>query len=86
MRKILITGATGLVGSALTKELIYQGYTINILSRSKRSNELNISYYKWNIESNYLEKDALKNVDTIIHLAGENIGKKRWSINQKKVI
>ena len=51
---ILITGATGLVGKALTKVLLDQGYEINVLTTQKRllGSNNDIHYFFWNPQSN----------------------------------
>lgn len=88
--KILITGATGLVGKTLTNKLIDQGHSINILTRdtvkaaqSFRQHKDKISFYPWLINNSLPPEESLKDIDGIIHLMGENIGDKRWSAQQK---
>jgi len=83
-KKVLITGGTGLVGSALAKYLAERGYKIYILSRKKRK-DTNYHYFEWNIETGYLEKEAL-DVDIIIHLAGAGIADSRWTKKRKEKI
>lgn len=85
---ILITGGTGLIGSALSKYLSKDAsgeFEIRILTRNKYAKSPFKSYL-WNIDENYIDPEALKDVDAIIHLAGENIGEKRWSAERKKQI
>ena len=82
MAKILITGGTGLVGKRLTEMLIEKNYDVIILSR----NPQNRNEYKWDISKNYIDENAFKNIDYIIHLAGAGIADKRWSDNRKQVI
>lgn len=82
MAKILITGGTGLVGTRLAKMLIKKNHEVVILSRNpKKENE-----FKWNLSKNYIDKEAFKNVDYIIHLAGAGIADERWTDQRKKVI
>ena len=83
MATVLISGGTGLIGKQLTKLLIKKGYTVNILSRNKTSNP-NIFY--WNIEQNFIEEEAIKTCDYIIHLAGANITEKRWIKSRKQLL
>ena len=83
MATVLISGGTGLIGKQLTKLLIKKGYTVNILSRNKTSNP-NIFY--WNIEQNFIEEEAIKTCDYIIHLAGANIAEKRWIKSRKQLL
>ncbi len=81
MYSILITGGTGLVGRHLSLLLQSKGYHVNILSR-KHSEKTNVFY--WNVNKNYIDLKAFKNVDYIIHLAGAGIANKRWSKSRKK--
>lgn len=82
MSKILITGGTGLVGKKLTEMLVQRKHEVAILSRNpKNKNE-----FKWDISSNYIDENALKNTDYIIHLAGASIADKRWTKNRKQLI
>lgn len=82
---VLITGATGLIGQNLIALLNNSGYRVRILTRGKRGVE-NAEAYKWDIDSGYIEANAVEGVDHIIHLAGENIGKGRWTKSKKKSI
>lgn len=77
MEKVLITGATGLVGKHLAETLSTKGYQVEILVRSK-NNPLPYKSYVWDYTKNYIEEGALENASIIIHLAGANIGK-RWT-------
>lgn len=85
-KNVLLTGGTGFIGRHLTEVLIDNGYTVSILSRSARENTSLITYYKWNLKSNYINEDAILQADYIIHLAGDGIVEKRWTKNRKKVI
>ena len=85
MKKVLITGGSGLLGSYLSTLLLEKGYEVAHLSRSSKSNGA-IKVYKWNPSKNYIEEGALDRVNYIIHLAGEGIAEKRWTAKQKKII
>ncbi len=84
IRNILITGASGLVGTHLTEMLLQKGYHVAHLGRYKKRG--NVSSFQWNIENGELEEDALKGVDVIIHLAGAGVADKRWTTQRKKEI
>src|SRR5437762_12817964 len=88
MATVLITGGTGLVGQALTKELLNKNHDVIILSRDprKKSNTSRVSYAKWNVEQQMTDNDAISNADFIIHLAGASLAEKRWPIKRKKEI
>lgn len=85
--KILITGATGLIGTQLVKLLIENGHTINYLTTSKNKIQDLPNYfgYYWNPENGMLDENSLIGVDTIVHLAGANIAK-RWTTAYKQEI
>ncbi|PHS53795.1 MAG: TIGR01777 family protein [Lutibacter sp.] len=80
MTTILVTGGTGLIGKQVCKLLQNNGYSVLILSRTKSKNP---SIYYWNIEKNYIDKQAILNANYIIHLAGAAIADKRWTKNRK---
>jgi uncharacterized protein len=85
MAKVLITGGTGLVGTHLGRKLQELGYEIAFLSRTK-SNENKIQTYFWDYNKNEIDKDAINTSDYIVHLAGENLGEKRWTSKRKQLI
>ena len=85
MSRVLIAGGTGLIGRHLCRRLLEQGYEVAVLSRS-RSNLKQVLSYTWNPVRNEIQKEALKNCDYIINLAGENIGAKRWTSKRRREI
>lgn len=87
MATILITGGSGLVGTALTEKLLERGDEVIILSRSMvRPQRAGLQYAQWNIEAQTIDSNALLKADFIIHLAGAGIADKRWSGKRKKEI
>lgn len=84
MKKILISGATGLVGRKLARKLFERGYKVEILVRSKPENS-EFKSYVWDYEKNHLEEGALNNTYIFIHLAGASISE-RWTESYKKEI
>ena len=85
-KNVLITGGSGFVGRYLSRLLIDNGYTVSILSRSKRANTANTFYYTWDVENQVIEEDAVLKADYVIHLAGANIAEKRWTKERKEII
>jgi uncharacterized protein (TIGR01777 family) len=85
---VLITGGTGLIGSAITTSLLEKNYEVIVLTRNpeKYQPASNISYAKWEIEKKFIDEAALAKADYIIHLAGANVGDKRWTAKRKKEI
>lgn len=84
MKKILISGATGLVGKKLARKLYERGYQVEILVRSK-SKRSDFKSYIWDYENKFLEAGAIDNTYIFIHLAGSPISK-RWTASYKKEI
>lgn len=85
-KNVLISGGSGFIGSHLTTLLLAKGYSVSILSRSEKQNKENVFYYKWDVARQFIEEEAVLNADYIIHLAGENIGEKRWTAKRKAAI
>ena len=85
-KNVVLTGGTGFIGKKLTKLLLENGFSVSILSRSFKENSEGISYFQWNVDAGTIDEQAILNADYVIHLAGENIGAKRWSLNRKKTI
>lgn len=81
--KVLIAGGTGFIGKALTAYLLNCGFEINLLSRGKVSHGNPISYYKWDVENGFIDKNAFDGVNAIINMTGINIGDKRWTSKRK---
>ena len=87
MPTVVIAGGTGLIGSALKKALTQKSYDIIILSRnSQSSKEKNISYSVWDVNNQTIDEQVVKKADYIIHVAGANVGEKRWTKKRKKEI
>ncbi len=82
---VLITGGSGLVGTRLTEMLLEKGYQVSHLSRSAASSA-SVTTYLWDIEKKEIEPEALTKTDYIVHLAGANVGEKRWTKSRKEVI
>lgn len=83
-KKILITGASGLVGSRLTEILLERGHTVTHLGRHRKEGP--VKTYVWNIDEALIEPGALTDVDAIIHLAGAGLADKPWTNARKQEI
>jgi uncharacterized protein (TIGR01777 family) len=88
MQTVLITGGTGLIGSALCRYLRGAGYRIIILTRRKPAPTADpgLTYTSWNPGLDRMDAGMLRGVDYIIHLAGASIMKGRWSEKRKNEI
>lgn len=84
MHSILITGASGLIGSRLTNMLHGRGHRVAHLGRAKRDGIARS--FTWDIDRRFIERGALQDVDTIIHLAGAGIADKPWTKERKREI
>jgi uncharacterized protein len=89
METVIITGGTGLIGTALSKFLESRGYPVIIFTRnpkSYRSISPGITYAAWNIDKQSVNEEAFKKATYIIHLAGAGVADKPWSEKRKKEI
>ncbi len=87
MYTIIITGGTGLIGSALTNLLVAKGHQVIILSRkATASTRSSVSYAVWDVEQQTIDAKAIVAADYIVHLAGAGVADKRWTDERKKEI
>lgn len=84
-KNILITGATGLIGKRLVPYLLAKGHRVSALSRKKNVIP-GVNVYLWDIHQQTIDATAFDGIDTIIHLAGEGIADKNWTVARKKQI
>jgi uncharacterized protein (TIGR01777 family) len=80
---VLVSGASGLIGTALGRTLIRNGHRVRRLRRGGTSGVDDIA---WDPEGGLIDAPALEGLDAVVHLAGEGIGNKRWSDAQKQRI
>ena len=81
MKRVLISGSTGLVGSTLTENLAQWGNHVVPLVRSYEENGI-----FWDPDLQRIDANQLEGFDTVIHLAGEPIANARWNEEKKKRI
>jgi len=80
--KIVISGASGLIGTQLVAKLSNNGHeVVRLVRRSPKSGEI-----QWNPKTGTLDAAALEGVDAVIHLSGAGIGDKRWTSGYRKEI
>lgn len=84
-KQILITGATGMIGKKLINALKQAGHGVSILSR-KQKNMPGVKVYLWDVYANKIDSSCMTGIDTIIHLAGENIGAQKWTEKRRQQI
>jgi len=89
-KKIIVTGATGLIGTNICKELFNRGDLLTVFTRYPDKAKNKLPYAKEFIEWDYNKpdnwKDHLNSKDAVIHLAGANLFAKRWTEEYKKKI
>lgn len=83
--RILITGGTGLIGTMVTHKLLELGHEVKLLSRNPKPHP-GVKMYSWDIKKGYIDPEALKGTDAILHMAGESIAGGRWTLERKKTI
>ena len=81
--RILICGASGLIGKALTKALEAKGCELLLAGRKEPQDERET---KWTIEDGFAEPERLEGLDAVIHLAGESVSALRWTDEKKAAI
>jgi uncharacterized protein len=97
MPTILITGGTGLIGTALRQLLTENGYRVIILSRNPPPNGIppqsasasapgSVTTCHWDPSTDAIDADAIRQADYIIHLAGAGVADARWTEKRKKEI
>lgn len=95
MPRVLLTGGTGLIGQRLSRILEDRGYEVAILSRKHRSglqenglqeNGITTRLHYWNPDRQEIDEEIVNSCDFIIHLAGADIGGKRWTGRRKHLI
>jgi hypothetical protein len=89
-KKIIITGATGLIGKKLCQALFDRGDAVTVFSRNIQAAKKKLPFIKNFVEWNYNKpeewKSHLDGKDAIVHLAGVNLFSKRWNEDFKKKI
>ena len=95
MPTVLITGGTGLIGTALSFYLLKKGYEVIILTRNPKTARRkipgdiqinNLSFASWNIRKQTIDSDSISRADYIIHLAGAGVADRRWTKRRKRII
>ncbi|HUH25531.1 MAG TPA: TIGR01777 family oxidoreductase [Flavobacterium sp.] len=86
--KILITGATGFIGSALTSVLLHKGHQVHYLTTSTEKIEQKENYkgFLWNPEQHTINEKCFDGVEAIVNLAGHTINCKWTNANKKQIL
>lgn len=86
--QLLVTGATGFIGQQLMASLQASGHSVKVLSRdaAHATRILGVPAYGWDYRHESIPDEALSEVDGIVHLMGENLGRGRWTARRKREI
>ena len=79
--RVLISGASGLVGTELQKQLLALGHTPVVLVRGKATKENQVH---WNPTTGELDHKVMETIDAVVNMAGATTGKLPWTKNYKK--
>lgn len=83
----LITGGTGLIGREIISILLDQGWRVHVLSRSIRNAESEgLKYFQWQPDEQWMDQEALENVDVIFHLAGAPVAQRWTNVNKDSIM
>jgi uncharacterized protein (TIGR01777 family) len=82
-KRIAVTGASGLIGSALVGHLKSEGHTVQ---RLVRRSPVSSDEVQWDPQTGFVDLQPLNGVDAIIHLAGVGVGDRRWNRKYKAEI
>lgn len=81
---VAISGASGMIGSALTAFLTTGGHTVRRLSRSKSAAQAGDIF--WDPATGAIDSTAMEGLDAVVHLAGESVAGGRWTEEKKEKI
>jgi uncharacterized protein (TIGR01777 family) len=86
--KIIVTGSTGLVGSALVRSLLAEGHEVTRMVRgdSQTFRAPGTAAVRWNPEQGTIDAAELEGHDAAVHLAGEPVAGGRWTDEKKRRI
>lgn len=79
--KVLVSGSSGLIGSALIERLEKEGHAVGRLVRHKPKSEHEV---RWDPARLEIDREGLEGWNAVVHLAGENIASGRWTAARKK--
>jgi len=81
--KILITGASGMIGQALQKSLRAREHELLLTTRATPTDP---NHIEWDADKGFEKLEELEGIDAVIHLAGESIAALRWTDEKKRAI
>jgi uncharacterized protein (TIGR01777 family) len=81
--RIAVTGASGLIGSALVRSLAFDGHEVRRLVRRAPAGDGEV---RWDPAAGTVDTAGLAGCEAIVHLAGAGVGDRRWTEARKKVL
>ena len=85
--KIIVSGASGLIGSALTRALRAEGHDVwHLVRRARSEGSLSAHEIRWDPPSAQVDVPALEGADAVVHLSGASISDGRWTEARKQVL
>jgi hypothetical protein len=84
--RILISGSSGLIGTAVADALVRHGHTVQRLVRSATKSRPDSSGVRWDPASGELDAAAAEGADAVVNLAGASIGEGRWTAARKQLL
>ena len=88
--KYLISGGTGLVGTAITKQLLQNGHQVMVLSRNGKARaewlDGEVSRSKWDPANQVIDQEAVKTAHVIINLAGSSVSQRWTEANRRSIL
>jgi uncharacterized protein (TIGR01777 family) len=91
-KTVLISGGTGMVGTALTKHLVAAGYHVTILTRNPQKAKApaglkdKVRFAAWDVDAQTIDLTAVAEADALVHLAGAGVVAKPWTDAYKREI
>lgn len=82
--EVVISGASGLIGSALSESLHSDGH--RAIAMVRRTPKRGADEIAWNPKTAWIDAASLNGVDAVVHLAGAGIGDRRWTESRKAVL
>lgn len=88
MRTVWLSGASGLIGWALTRQFLASGYRVMLLKRpsSKSQAPEGVVVLHWDPQQGVLPGEQMGDPEIVVHLGGANIAEKRWTPARKAVL
>ncbi|MGD9127545.1 MAG: TIGR01777 family oxidoreductase [Planctomycetia bacterium] len=85
-KRVAVTGASGLIGSAVCAYLVEHGCEVIRMVRDPEQANPEQGRVYWSIEEETIDIESLEGIDAVVHLAGRNVAKGRWTDEIKEEI